>query len=220
MKKFLILIFSVFIMLSASINAFAYDFNGSLFFLNMDDGFYCSTQSSTSYTFTSQGEETFSINIKKNTDKFCPADFSKKDLENHKSNVSLYDEEALAELGVTLETDVIYCRKTLLESGSTAIETLMKTTIRDDEREETYYQKIYEFGGVDNIFTFAYTALSEDGADDFDHVFSSIKINEKQLNGLAENLKTYAVAAAMALIIVIGIIRFLRTPEKRKQGKL
>ena len=83
-----------------------------------------------------------------------------------------------------------------------------------------YYQKTYVYGGTDNIYTFVYTTPDEDKTDELDSIFASIKVNEEPAAGKWDDPWIYLVAVAMAGLVFAGIIRFLRTPEKRAQGKL
>ena len=73
---------------------------------------------------------------------------------------------------------------------------------------------------VDYKYTFTYTTSDEDKKDRFNEVFASINIFEAETESNFDKLVGYAVAGGLALLVVIGIIRFIRTPEKRAQGKL
>ena len=65
-----------------------------------------------------------------------------------------------------------------------------------------------------------YTTSEDKNSDGFNKVFESINIVEDETPSKLDNLPGYAVMGVIALLIVIGIVRFIRTPEKRKQGKI
>ena len=77
-----------------------------------------------------------------------------------------------------------------------------------------------EFGGVNYKYTFTYTTDDEKKKDSFNEVLESINIFEAETETNLDKLKGYAIAGAVCALIMVGIIRFIRTPEKRVQGKL
>ena len=54
--------------------------------------------------------------------------------------------------------------------------------------------------------------------DSFDEAFNSIDIFEPYIRSVGEDIAVYSVAGFIGLLIVVGIIRFIRTPDK-KRGK-
>ena len=73
---------------------------------------------------------------------------------------------------------------------------------------------------MDYKYTFTYTTDDEKKKDNFNNVFETINIFEAETESNLDKITGYAVAGGLALLLVIGIIRFIRTPEKREKGKL
>ncbi len=221
MKKlsYLITIFIVLTILCIPVSA--YNFNGgSLFSIEIPESFVQTEYSDTSFSFENSKGDVFNITFKENDEKFCAKGMSEKDLTAYKEEYSKDVETVMDAYELEIESEFISCKKVKTNDGATALVSVIKTTLKKDERAETYYQKIYEFGGVNNKYTFALSTTNKKSLDSFDEGFSSIVLNEATLRSTGENIAVYAFVSLIIILIVAGIVRFIRTPEKRRQGKL
>ena len=121
---------------------------------------------------------------------------------------------------IEIKSEFIACEKVKTNDGTTALMSIIKTTLKKGNRAETYYQKVYEFGGVNNKYTFAFSTTDEKRLNDLDDSLNSIVLNEASFRSTGENIAIYLFIALIVLLCVAGIVRFIRTPEKRRQGKL
>ncbi len=221
MKKFCYLITIFIVLTMLCIPACAYNFNGdSLFTIEIPESFVQTEYSDTSFSFENSDGDRFDISFKENDEGFCVKGMSEKDLKAYKENFAKDVETVMDAYELEIESNFISCEKVKTDDGAAALVSVIKTTIKKGERSETYYQKIYEFGGVNNKYTFSLSTTDEKRLDSFNDGFSSIVLNEATLRSTGENIAVYAFVSLIILLIVAGIVRFIRTPEKRRQGKL
>lgn len=224
MKKAVSLIFILIMLFSCAVSASAEVFNGAdLFTVDLPEGFEQTSSDSLDFTFTNKNGDNFSVTYNGNTQEdevFSPADMSKKDIQEYINMLSESAETVMKDYADEFELKFSSWEKIKHKNGKTALVYRAKTTITKNEKTVVYYQTIYEFGGVDYKYTFTYTTDDEEKKDSFNEVFESINIFEAETESNIDKLTGYAVAGGLALLIVMGIIRFIRTPEKRAQGKL
>ena len=221
MKK-LSYLFTVFILLTTlCAPVSAYNFNGdSLFNIDIPETFTQTDYTESSFSFQNSEGDTFNVSFKANDDKFCATGMNEKDFNSYKQDYAKDVEEAMKAFELEIVSEFISCENVKTDDGATALVSVIKTTLKKDERAETYYQKVYEFGGVNNRYTFSLSTTDEKRLDSFDDSFSSIVLNEATLRSTGENIAVYAFASLIVILIIAGIVRFIRTPEKRRQGKL
>ncbi len=117
--------------------------------------------------------------------------------------------------------EVISVKKIKHNNGFNVLVMTLKSTAKNLTGETVEYQKIYEFTAEDHIYRFTYTSHDGGGPDDMDEALNSIVINESERLGFASSFVRKGIPLIiLAGIIVLGIVRFVRTPEKRKKGKL
>lgn len=224
MKKTVSLIFAIFMLFSFALSVSAEEFNGAdLFTVNLPDDFEQTGTAMTDFTFTNEDGDTFAVTYSDNTEEdniFSPADMSKEEIEENNRSLSEESESVMKDFADDFELKFISGEKVKQKNGKTAIVSKTKTTITQDDRTAVYYQTMYEFGGVNYKYTFTYTTDDESEKDSFTEVFESINIFEGETKSNLDKLGEYALFAALGLLLVIGIIRFIRTPEKRAQGKI
>ncbi len=224
MKKAISLVFALFILFSFAVSVYAEEFNGAdLFTVDLPDDFEQTGTNVTDFTFSNEKGDTFTIAYSDNTEKdaiFSPADMSKKEIEKYTNALSKESKEVMKDFADDFELDFLSREKIKQKNGKTALVCQMKTTITKGKKTAVYYQTMYAFGGVDYQYTFTYTTEDEDKKDNFNEVFKSIDIFEAETQSNLDKLSTYAMAGVLALLVVAGIVRFIRTPEKRAQGKL
>lgn len=221
MKKLCYLI-TIFIVLTILyIPVCAYNFNGdSLFNIEIPENFVQTEYTDTSFAFENSEGDIFNITFEENEENFCAKGMSEKDLALYKEEFANDVEKAMEAYELQIKSEFISCEKVKTDDGATALVSVIKTTLKKGERAETYYQKIYEFGGVNNKYTFTLSTTKEKNLNSFDDGFSSIVLNEATLRSTGENIAVYSCAILLSLLFIAGIVRFIRTPEKRRQGKL
>ncbi len=201
--------------------AFAYKFEGgSLFSIDMPEGFIEKEYSDMSYLFENDNGDTLSISFSENVDEFCVKSMKEKDINEYKNAFAEDVKAATEAYEIEIESDFISCQKVKTNDGTTALMSVIETTLKKDGRAETYYQKVYDFGGVNNKYTFTFSTTDEKSLGEFDDSLDSIVLNEAPFRSTGENIAIYSFALIIAVLFVAGIVRFLRTPEKRRQGKL
>lgn len=224
MKKAISLIFSLLMLFSFAISANAEVFNGAdLFTVDLPEGFEQTGTSVSDFTFTNENGDSFTVSYSDNTEEdyiFCPANMSKKDIEKYTNALSSESANVMKDYADNFELKFLSGEKIKHKNGKTALVCQTKTTIKKDNRTGIFYQTMYEFGGEDYKYTFTYTTDEEKNKNSFNDVFESINIFEGETESNLDKVTTYAVAGIMALLVFAGIIRFIRTPEKRAQGKL
>ncbi len=224
MKKAVSLIFTLLMLFSFAVSANAEEFNGAdLFTVNLPENFEQTGTNVTDFTFTNEKGDTFAINYSDNTQKdeiFSPADMSKKEIEEYTNSISEESKVVMKDFAEDFDIKFLSGEKEKHKNGKTALVSQTKTTITQNKKTAVYYQTMYEFGGVDYKYTFTYTTNDENKKDSFNEVFKSINIFEGETQSNLDKLAGYALIGTIGLLVFIGIIRFIRTPEKRAQGKL
>ena len=224
MKKAVSLIFILIMFFSFAVSASAEVFNGAdLFTVDLPEGFEQTGANISDFNFTNGNGDTFTVSYNDNTSEdyiFCPANMSKKNIEEYTNALSTESADVMKDYADSFDLKFLYAEKIKHSNGKKALVCQTKTTITQNKKDNIYYQTLYEFGGVDYKYTFTYTTDDEEKKDSFNEVFESINIFEAETESNIDKLTGYAVAGGLALLIVMGIIRFIRTPEKRAKGKL
>ncbi len=224
MKKAVSLIFALLIFCSLAVSVNAEEFNGAdLFTVNLPEDFQQTGTGASDFNFANENGDTFTVSYNDNTSEeyiFCPANMSKKDIEEYTNALSEESENVMKAYAEEFELKFLSGEKIKHKNGKTALACQTKTTITRDKKETVYYQTMYEFGGVDYKYTFTYTTTDEDKKDSLNEVFDSINIFEAETESNLDKLSGYAIAGGVALLIIIGIVKFIRTPEKREKGKI
>lgn len=210
----LALLFTVF----SAVSVCAYEFNGDSFFsMDMPKEFK-QDKTDDGYSFSSENGETLSVEYVDNEDVedvFSVKDMTKADIKKYTDKLASSVKEALALYEISAETEIISAKRQKLESGDEALVIQLKTTAVSENKTQTYYQKLYEFGGINNKFTFTFTTESSERANSFDDAFSTIDIHEAQLRSDKGDLTAYAVVGVITALIVVGIIKFIKTPTNK-----
>lgn len=224
MKKAVSLIFTFLMLFTFALSVNAEEFNGAeLFTIDLPEEFQQNEATASDFSFENADGDTLSVTYNDNTQKeniFSPADMSKKEIEEYTATLSEESQIVMKDYADDFELKFLSGEKIKHKNGKTAIVCRTKTTITKDKRTAVYYQTLYEFGGVDYKYTFTYTTDDEKKKDNFNNVFETINIFEAETESNLDKITGYAVAGGLALLLVIEIIRFIRTPEKRAKGKL
>lgn len=167
--------------------------------------------------FISDKGDAFAVSYEENTDEFCVEDLSEEDMKGYVENLAKEGTEAFKMLEVDGKIEVVSYRKTENINGKTALEIVFKTSAKREEGETVRLQKIYLFSCEENKYTFTYTAEDEKDINALDGAFSTIVINEKQIESKKDSLVTLGMCAAVVLLILVGVIKFIiRTPYKKQ----
>ena len=224
MKKAVSLIFTFLMLFSFVLSVNAEEFNGAdLFTIDLPDDFEQTGTNVADFTFVNEKGDNFAISYLDNTQEdeiFSPADMSKKEIEEYTNALTEEAETVMKDYSDGFELKFLSGEKVKHKNGKTALVCQTKTTIKRNKKTQVYYQTMYEFGGADYKYTFTYTTADEKNKNSFNEVFDSINIFEGETKSNFDKLAEYALFAALGLLLLIGIIRFIRTPEKRAQGKL
>ncbi len=224
MKKALSLIFTLFMLFSFAVSVNAEEFNGAdLFTIDLPDGFEQTGADASNFAFENENGDKLTVSYSDNTRKndiFSPADMSKKEIEKYTSSISEEAENVMKDQLEGFELKFLDAEKIKHGNGKTALVSHIETTVKIDGEKSVHYQTMYEFGGVNYKYTFTHTTSEKDNQDSFNKIFETINIFEAETQSNLDKFSTYAVAAIMALLVIGGIVRFIRTPEKRAQGKL
>ncbi len=218
----LILILLIFCTFAISVNA--EEFNGAdLFTVDLPEGFEQTGTNVTDFSFSNKEGDTFAISYADNTvedEVFSPADMSKKEIEEYTNGLSAEAEGVMKDYVDGFKIEFLKSEKAKHKDRKTVLVCETKTTITNNKKDIVYYQTMCEFGGEKYKYTFTYTTADEKKKDSFKDVFDSIDIFEEETETNLDVLKNYALGGVVVLLIFAGIVRFIRTPEKREKGKL
>ncbi len=216
----LCLMFSVMLCISV----YAEEFNGAdLFTMDIPDGYEQTGAATSDFNFVNEDGSSFSVAYADNAETeeiFCPKNFTEKKIAQYAQELADSSKIAMKEYAENFSMKVIDYSKQKHADETEAIVLQFETSFEHNGEMNTFYQKVYEFGGINNKYTFTYTTTQSEKINDFDSAFESIDIFEPYVRSNSEKVAVYLIAAGMAGLIVVGIIRFIRTPEKRKQGKI
>ncbi len=224
MKKAISIVLCLIFSAMFCVCAYAEEFNGAdLFTVNLPNGYEQTGAAASDFYFVHEDGSNFSVAYTDNSETeeiFCPKNFSKKKAEQYAEDLANASELAMKDYATTFDMEAISCKKQEHSDETVALVSQFKTLFEVEGKTSTFYQKVYEFGGINYKYTFTYTTTDEAKINDFDSVFESIDVFEPYVRSRSEKAAVYLLAATMAVVILGGIIRFIRTPEKRRQGKI
>lgn len=217
MKKFFCLILTLLTVASMTVCANAVKVEKEQYTIELPDTFTEIEESK----FIGEDSCTFSVTIEENTeDTICIADMSQRDVEKYVNDLAEVSGKAFGALGREGAMEVLSADVREHNNGKEVLAVTYKTTAKDDEKTTVLYQRTYEFSCVKNKYLFVYTAHTEKELDDFQSAFDSIIINEAENKGFKGDIGAYITVAVIFGLFGWGIIRFIRTPAKRKAGKI
>ena len=171
--------------------------------------------------FIGDDSKTFVVNIDENTkDTICVADMSERDVEKYTADLTEAAKTAFGAMGREGFAEVLNAEVKKHPNGRSVLAVTFKTSAESDGEVTVLYQRIYEFSCVNNKYVFVYTAHNEQELDDLQNSFDSIIINEAEDKGFVADIGAYIIVAVIFGLFVLGIVRFIRTPAKRKAGKI
>ena len=213
MKRIISIILSVCFMCLLCVSSFAYEYKeGELFKLELPEEY---TQGEEG-VFTSSDNSVFSISYEDNTELgYSVKDLSEGKLREMAEYMAEQAGDVFASMGKNAGMELVSLEKIKHQNGMSAVVSVFKTTAVSDDETVVKYQKVYEFGGEKNKYTFTYTTSDENKIDDMDSAFSSIVIYDKDLSDLSDNIISCIVLVGLLVLIVFGIAKFLRKPKKK-----
>ena len=218
MKKFsaLLLALIFIIQLPATVGAYFYEGSGSAYTMELPEDY----REVSTNSFMANDNSTLNVNITENEEDYCIADNSEKKLSEIAKAEAKVIGETFKAMGKAGGTDVVSVSKIKHQSGKTALVILYNTYMVKDGEKVSHLQKAYTFSCEDNVYSFVYTPHNDKDIDKFDSSFDSINIPEPEIKSIVSKIKEACIVAVFFLLIILGIVRFLRTPAKRKKGKL
>ena len=114
-------------------------------------------------------------------------------------------------------TEVVSVSKIKHQSGKTALVILYNTYMVKDGEKVSHLQKAYTFSCEDNVYSFVYTPHNDKDIDKFDSSFDSINIPEPEIKSIVSKIKEACIVAVFFLLIILGIVRFLRKASLKRR---
>ncbi len=217
MKRLICLLLTLFMLVCTGVMAFGATVEKEKYTIELPENMYELDES----RFTGDKNDDFSVIIEENTDEtICVADMSADDAREYAEKIVNETLNGFKLIDKEGEMEVLCADVKKHPNGKKMLVTEYKATAFSNGVEKVQYQKICEFSGVDNKYSFVYIAEQESDLKDFDRYIDTITIGEAENKGLLGDLGSFAAAIGLFGIIILGIIRFLRTPAKRKAGKL
>lgn len=222
MKRLLCLAVSLLMILLFAVIAqgsYVYENEGKNFTITLPDDF----DEVEEMKFIGDDGSNFGVTIKEYTEEdkdYCIMDMTEEELKERADVIADVSRLAFATVQREGSIEVVSVEKIEHKNGLNAVVMEFKTTAKTETGETVRYQKIYEFTCAKNIYSFTYTSNEGGGPDDMDEAFDSITVNEAENEGIKGTVKVAVGLLIVVGLIVIGIVRFMRTPEKRRQGKL
>ncbi|MGN0526294.1 MAG: hypothetical protein ACI4IF_02580 [Acutalibacteraceae bacterium] len=217
MKKVITVLISAVFLFVLSIPVFAEEVtsDGHYKFQLPDDYELVSTQDSENY-YEKDNENKFSVNYYENDEDFNVCKLSEKDIEELSKERIYESEDVMDSMGYDYNGEILSCDVVKVANGSKALRTDIKAVVTMNGTTLTFYQTVYEFSGVENHYVFTYSTNIEENAHSMDDAFNSIEIEEPLTTG---DLSVYIAVGVILLLVIWGIIRFIRTPKSRMKNE-
>ena len=214
MKKLPVFIIGFVLCLQCAVCAGAQVFEAELYSVNLPDGFYQAKEGG----YISDNGSTFAVTLSDNSEvKLCFADMNEKKIDEYTSMIAEASTDAFASVGMEGEIAIVSSEKVKHQNGKTAIVTVVKTSAVMNGKKVESFQKMYEFTGENNKFTFAYTPGEESSIDDLDEAFNSIEIKEAEIDSMSDKAVSALMYIAILLLIIVGIAKFFIKPKPKKK---
>ncbi len=217
MKKFFCLCMMVVILASMTVTVNADKIEKEQYTIELPDKFTETEESK----FIGTNKENLLVNIEENTkDTICVADMSQKDVEKYVNTMTELSGSAFKLVDRQGSMEVLNAGVQKHRNGREVLVATYKTTSKNGDKTTVLYQRVYDFSCVNNKYSFIFTAQTEKELDEFQAAFDSITIVEAEDKGFVGDIGAYITVAVIFGLFVLGIIRFIRTPDKRKSGKI
>lgn len=217
MKKSVTVLLTAIILFTLNISAFAEEIApGGKCKLQLADGYELVSEQDNGYYYEKDNENKFSVSYYENDEDFNVNKLSKKDIEELSKERINESVDAMDSMGYDYNGEILNSEVVKVENGSKALRTDIKAIVTMNKTTLTFYQTVYEFSGVDNHYVFTYSTNIEENAHSMDEVFNSIEIEEPLTTG---DLSVFIAVGVILLLVIWGIIRFIRTPKSRMKNE-
>ena len=217
MKKLLCLCIVVISLVSMVVTVNADKVEKEQYTIELPDGFTETSESK----FVGSNKENLLVSIEENTSEtICVADMSQKDVEKYVNNMTELSGSAFELVDRQGSMEVLKAGVEKHKNGREVLVATYKTTAVNGDKTTVLYQRIYDFSCINNKYSFIFTAHSENELDEFQSAFDSITIAEAEDKGFKGDIGAYIIVAVIFGLFGWGVIRFIRTPAKRKAGKI
>lgn len=108
---------------------------------------------------------------------------------------------------------VVSTEKVKHKNGKTVAVSVYETSVKNGKVKN---QIVYEFTCVNNLYTFTYTGEKSLDDEIVRNAFDSITIDEKEGKGFLDVIGSYIAGGLIFGGVLVGIVKFIRTPAKRK----
>lgn len=214
MKKFFALFFMICLLITTVPCGASYLFDENPYYsIELPDDYELAGEDK----FISGNGDAFSVSYEANVDKFCVEDLSEKEMKEYAEKIATEGEQALKLLEMDGKMEIVSYKKIENINGKTALEIVLKTSVKRESGETMRLQKIYQFSGKENKYTFTYTAKEDKDINSLDEFLNTIVINEHQIESRKDKFETFGLFAVVVALIFIGVIKFvIRIPYKKK----
>lgn len=189
----------------------------SNFTVEIPDGFTYSEENSSENIFVFQkGEDTFNINYNASTKNDYWADASEEKLQEYADSFSETMEDYYASMEIECNVDVEYVKLEKVDNGYTALVYLLHTTGTDT----SFYQKMYQFMGENNVYTLTYTSADKKEVEKVLDIAKTFTMNEDELQkpDMGANALYGAIKGACAGVCIAVILVVIKNKKDKKLG--
>ena len=190
------------------------------FTVEIEDGFVYSEENSSENIYLFQnGEDTFNINYTASTKNDYWADASEEKLNSYAESFAGMMEDHYASMDIECNVDVEYIKLEEVENGYTALVYLLHTT----QEETSFYQKMYQFIGENNVYTLTYTSDNKKTVEKVNDIAKTFVMNEEELQKPdkgSEVIYNTIKGACMGICFAVVLVVVKKKNDKKMKGKL
>ncbi len=171
-----IMLFTSVMSVSAA-NVFSED---SHFSIDVGDEYEYVKENSTDVLFyfvKADGVTNITVNYVANTDKECLKNLTQENYDSYAKVFKATMTSQYEQQQIKADVEVVSVESKDLSSGYTALISVIKTKIQDT----VFYQKMYQFAGVDFVYTLGLTADNTDTINELDAIAVTFKMTEDEL---------------------------------------
>lgn len=183
MKKLSILLVVLVMVITTSVSVYAANpyTHKELYSIELPDGYeYFEDMSTEEIPIFVKDNSSANININyvKNTENETLKNLSSEYIENYKETYKNYVLAEYAKQGETsAELNIIAVEEKELSNGYTSLLTIVETKLSNG----VLYQKMYQFAGVEYVYTITITSQNKKQLTELDNVIETFKMNEEEL---------------------------------------
>ncbi len=213
MKKLLCLLLTLVVLALSMVMVSAAKIEKEQYTIELPDDFVETEESK----FVGTNKENLLVKIEGNTeDTICVANMSQKDVEDYVNNMAELSKSAFQLVDRQGSMEVLGAGVEKHSNGREVLVATYKTTAVSENKTTVLYQRVYDFSCVNNKYSFVFTAHTEKELDEFQSAFDSITITEAEDKGFKGDIGAYITVAVIFGLLILGIVRFIRKPVKRK----